>query len=143
MNTVAAGGTSDVEPKFADFSRLFLFLHLEEMYKNHAWVMVDGDPSGQKIIDDLKQQYMPGGWAEGKFINFSKENFEAYYPGRFAEKAQAALAIKDKQGKRAAKKALLDEVLAWITSDQDQTKSEFEASAAEVITILKAIAANI
>lgn len=33
VNTVASGGTSDVEPKFADFSRLFLFLHLEEMYK--------------------------------------------------------------------------------------------------------------
>jgi AAA domain, putative AbiEii toxin, Type IV TA system len=143
VNTVAAGGTSDVEPKFADFSRLFLFLHLKEMYKNHAWVMVDGDPSGQKIIDDLKQRYMPSGWAEDKFIKFSKENFEDYYPGRFAEKAQAALAIRDKQSKRAAKKALLDEVLAWIKSDQEQAKSEFEASAAEVIAILKAIAANI
>lgn len=69
--------------------------------------MVDGDPSGQKIIDDLKQRYMPGGWAEDKFIKFSEENFEAYYPGRFAEKAQAALAIKDKQGKRVAKRYYL------------------------------------
>jgi len=109
------------------------------MYKNHAWVMVDGDPSGQKIINDLKQKYMPGGWTEDKFINFSKENFEEYYPERFSEKAQAVLAVKDKQEKRAAKKTLFDEVLAWINSGQQQAKSEFEESAAEVIAILKAI----
>jgi predicted ATPase len=143
VNTVAAGGTSDVEPKFADFSRLFLFLHLESMYKNHAWVMVDGDPSGQKIIDDLKQKYTPSGWTEDKFITFSKENFEEYYPERFSEKAQAALAIKDKQGKRAAKKELLDEVLVWIGSDQEQAKIEFEESAAEAIALLKAIEAKL
>ena len=143
VNTIAAGGTAKVGPKFEDFDRLFLFLHLESMYKNHAWVIVDGDPSGQKIIDDLKQRYTPGGWTEDKFIKFSKENFEDYYPRRFSEKAQAALAIKDKQGKRAAKKALLDEVLAWIISDQEQAQSEFAKSAAEVIAILKAIETSI
>lgn len=143
VNTIAAGGTAKVGPKFEDFDRLFLFLHLESMYKNRAWVLVDGDPSGQKIIDDLKQRYTPGGWTEDKFIKFSKENFEDYYPERFSEKAQAALAIIDKQSKRSAKKALLEEVLAWIISDQEQAKSEFAESAAEVIAILKAIEKNI
>ncbi|HYT45979.1 MAG TPA: AAA family ATPase [Methylomirabilota bacterium] len=143
VNTVAAGGTSDVEPKFADFSRLFLFLHLESMYKNHAWVMVDGDSSGQKIIDDLKQKYTPGGWTGDKFINFSKENFEEYYPERFSGNAQAALAIQDRQERRAAKKTVFDEVLDWINSDQAQAKSEFEESAAEVKAILKAIEENL
>ena len=143
VNTVAATGTSDIEPKFADFSRLFLFLHLESVYKNRAWVMVDGEPSGQKIITDLKQKYMPSGWQEDNFINFSKDDFEAYYPDRFSEKAQAALALKDKHAKRAAKKALLEEVLVWIDSDAEQAKSEFAESAAEVIAVLRVIATSL
>lgn len=143
VNTIAAGGTSDIEPKFADFSRLFLFLHLESMYKNRAWVMVDGEPSGQKIIADLKQKYMPSGWQENNFINFSKDDFEAYYPNRFSVKAQAALVHKDKQAKRVAKKSLLDEVLGWIKSNEEQAKSEFEVSAAEVIDVLKAITTKV
>lgn len=139
VNTIAVGGTSDVEPKFADFNRLFLFLHLENMYKDHAWVMVDGDPSGQKVIVNLKQKYLSGGWTDDKFINFAKHNFEEYYPDRFKEDALAALDIKDKQGKREAKKLLLDNVLAWIASYQEQARLEFEESAAEVIAILRRI----
>ena len=143
VHTIAASGTSDIEPKFADFSRLFLFLHLESVYKNRAWVMVDGEPSGQKIIADLKQKYMPSGWQEDNFINFSKDDFEAYYPDRFSEKAQAALALKDRPAKRAAKKVLLDEVLAWIKANEVQAKREFADSAAEVIAILKSIATQV
>ena len=143
VNTIAASGTSDIEPKFADFSRLFLFLHLESIYKNRAWVMVDGEPSGQKIIADLKQKYTPSGWEEDCFINFSKDDFEEYYPNRFLEKTQAALNHKDKQTKRAAKKLLLDEVLSWIKLNQEQAKSEFAVSAAEVIRILKSIATQV
>ncbi len=143
VNTLGASGTSDIEPKFADFSRLFLFLHLESVYKNRAWVMVDGEPSGQKIIADLKQKYMPSGWEEANFINFSKDDFEAYYPNRFLEKTQAGLAHKDKQAKRAAKKILLDEVLGWVKANEEQAKSEFKVSAAEVIDILKSIAIKV
>lgn len=143
VHTIAGNGTSDIEPKFADFSRLFLFLHLESMYKNRAWVIVDGEPSGQTIVAALKQKYMPGGWAEDRFINFSQDDFEAYYPERFSEKAHVALAHNDKQAKRAAKKILLDEVLDWIGSNPQQARSEFEESAAEVIGILKTIATNI
>src|SRR5436190_24170739 len=59
IKTVAAQGTSDVEPRFKDFNRLFVFLHLEEVYKNCAWVIVDGESSGQNVIRELKEQYVP------------------------------------------------------------------------------------
>ncbi|HYT43227.1 MAG TPA: hypothetical protein VEP90_12890, partial [Methylomirabilota bacterium] len=143
VRTIAAGGTSDVEPKFADFNRLFLFLHLESMYKNRAWVIVDGDPSGQKTISDLKQKYTASGWNEDTFINFSKHNFEEYYPERFGDARALALGMQDKQAKRVAKKQLLEEVLAWIASNETQAKAEFEKSAGEVIAILRKIETKI
>lgn len=139
IKTVAAGGTSEVEPKFADFNRLFLFLHLESIYKNRAWVIVDGEPSGQGIIESLKQKYAASGWSEDKFVNLSKHNFEEYYPPRFKQACAKALGTKDKQEKRRAKKQLLEEVLAWIALNKGQAKAEFEQSASEVICLLQVI----
>lgn len=138
IRTIAAGGTSDVEPKFADFNRLFLFLHLESIYKDHAWVIVDGEPSGYGVIQRLKDKYMPGGWSEDRFINFQKADFEEYYPSRFASERTHALGLRD-QAKRAAKKQLLETVEAWIATNEQEARVEFEISASEVIAILKDI----
>jgi hypothetical protein len=142
VRTIAAGGTSDVEPKFADFNRLFLFLHLESMYKNYAWVIVDGEPSGRDIIQKLKDRYVPSGWSEDNFINFSKHNFEEYYPDRFDAARTTALAIHSKRDKMEAKKQLLKDVVDWITMNEQEAKEEFEKSAGEVITILRKIEAK-
>lgn len=139
LRTIAADGVSKVDPKFEDFNRLFLFTHLESVYKNKAWVVIDGDRIGTQAIADLKTKYMPSGWHEQNFSNFSKNNFEEYYPASFQSEAQAALQLTGKQQKRQAKKALLQKVLDWIASSPQQAKSEFEQSAKEVIDILKDI----
>ncbi|SRR6266849_6303995 len=138
IRTIAAQGNSDVEPKFNDFNRLFLFLHLEGIYKNRAWVIIDSDSGGQKIIDDLKQKYAPSGWGEDHFINLRETDFEKYYPSQFFPQVQEALQKHD-QAKRAAKKQLLDEVLAWIKQDEERAKTEFEKSAREVIDLLQKV----
>ena len=83
IRTIAAQGNTDVEPRFNDFNRLLLYLHKEDIYKNRAWVIVDGDQKGQKIINNLIQKYASSGWKEEHFQTFSKEDFEEYYPADF------------------------------------------------------------
>lgn len=139
IRTIAAQGNTDVEPKFNDFNRLFLFLHLESIYKNRAWVIVDGDPGGQKIIDDLKQKYTPSGWEEEQFRLFSKEDFEVYYPVDFQDEVTRILQKPDGQHKRTEKKELLYKVLAYIKEDEQKAREAFEQSAREVIDLLQSI----
>jgi energy-coupling factor transporter ATP-binding protein EcfA2 len=46
VRTLAVGGVNQVEPTFDDFHRLVRFTHLEEAYRDAAWVRVDGDGVG-------------------------------------------------------------------------------------------------
>lgn len=139
IGTVAAQGTSDVEPRFKDFNRLFVFLHLEEMYKNCAWVIVDGESSGREVIIRLKDKYLPHGWTDDHFLTLSQDDFERYYPDIFQEDATAALSIRNKKDKKEAKEKLLEKVLTWIVANEAEAKAEFEKSAHEVIDILYTI----
>lgn len=140
IGTIAAQGTGDVEPRFKDFNRLFVFLHLsEEIYKNYAWVIVDGENSGREVIAKLKDMYVPRGWAEDRFLTLSLDNFECYYPSIFSEDVSVALNIKNKDAKREAKRQLLEKVLDWIVSNEQEAKAEFEKYAAEVIGIIRSI----
>ncbi len=139
IGTVAAQGTSDVEPRFKDFNRLFVFLYKEEMYKNCAWVIVDGETSGREVITKLTSMYVPHGWTEDRFIALSQDNFECYYPEVFRANATAALSIRNKDVKREAKKQLLEKVLTWIVSNEQEAILEFEKSAHELIDILRKI----
>jgi AAA15 family ATPase/GTPase len=50
VRTFSAGGTSSIIPKFEDFDKLFIFLHLEPTYKNKVWVIIDAGDEEQKII---------------------------------------------------------------------------------------------
>lgn len=138
LRTLSCNGVDGVEPRFTDFDRLFLFTHLEPVYKNKAWVLVDGDQRGKEVIDSLKQNYTKSGWLEDQFISLSHEDFERYYPKFFQEKVRQILEIDDKQKKRAEKQKLLSEVLNWITSNS-KAKKEFEESANEIIKVLQDI----
>lgn len=136
LRTVAVGGISKVVPTFDDFNRLFLFVHLEEMYRNRAWVAVDGDDIGKQIIDSLRETYCRGEWLEDRFRVLSQSSFEHYYPPRFNEDVSRVLELVDREDKRQAKKQLLTEVLDWIEHDTDTAKEEFQSSASEWITLL-------
>jgi len=139
IRTIAATGITTVEPKFEDFNRLFLFTHLETMYRNRAWIVVDGDQPGIAVIEKLREKYEKSGWHMDHFRTFAKKDFEEYYPSRFYADVAKALNTPDAQVKRAAKKALLDTVLAWIGDNDEEAKSEFGKSAAEVIKLLEEI----
>jgi hypothetical protein len=110
LGTLAAGGNERVKSTFTDFERLVLFTHLEPVYRDRAWVLIDGDERGVDIIQQLRETYGPT-WQEQQFRTLSKHNFEEYYPERYGREVAATLAIADKREKRVAKRALLEDVL--------------------------------
>ena len=140
LRTFAANGVNNVEVKFTDFDRLFVFLNLESAYKNRAWVIVDAGEMELKVVESLRTKWTPKGWATDNFQQFGEHDFERYFPERFKGEIDAACAeTTDKQAKRERKSALLKQVVAWIKDDETNAKNEFQKSAANVIEQLKKI----
>lgn len=139
VRSFSANGTSKVMSKFEDFNNLFVFLHLQSIYRNKVWVKLDGGEAEQEIINKMKSLYTSSGWSEEQFSQFSRHNFEEYYPSQFADQISDILSINDKQKKRTAKKELLDSVKDWIKDNELLAKEEFSETAKEVIDYLKVI----
>lgn len=139
IRTFSAGGITSIIPKFDDFDRLFVFLHLEPIYKNKVWVVIDAGAEENIIINKMKDKYKKSGWNEDNFGQFKEHDFENYYPSEFKTRVESILNIVDKQTKRNAKKELLDEVKIWIKKDENSAKEKFKESAKEVIERLKLI----
>ncbi|MEQ8684220.1 MAG: AAA family ATPase [Imperialibacter sp.] len=137
VRTIAAQGVNDLEPRFKDFLRLFVFIHLSGAYMHKAWVIVDGDDAGKTVRDSLEKNFPD--WDESHFISLSHDDFELYYPKRFAQKGEKVLSMPHGQKKQDAKAALLREVIDWTRAKPAEAKKEFETSAKEVIEILKSI----
>lgn len=131
LRTIATGGVSNVEPAFTDFHRLMLFTHLEPAYLGKTWVRVDGDEPGKAVVTKLREKFPT--ISQSNISNYKLSQFEHYYPGLFRERADLALAIPDKQGKRNAKKNLLEAVLEWLNEDEMRAKTALLESASEVI----------
>jgi hypothetical protein len=140
LRTMAANGTGDVEPTFRDLHRMCLYGHLETAYQGRVWVICDGDPSGADAIAKLSGKYTD--WPANRFRTWSRANFEDYYPERFAEARDAAMALQG-SAKRDAKKRLLDDVLAFFETDEATAQAEFETSAADAIVLLLEIEAEL
>lgn len=143
LRTFSAGSTSKVKPKFDDFNKLFVFLHLEPTYKNKVWVYIDSGEEEKAIIEDMRRVYSSSGWNESNFNQFSEHDFEKYYPSRFQEEVSRVLSISGKQNKRIAKKDLLNNVKIWIAENEKLAKEEFKISASEIISVLRSINKNL
>jgi hypothetical protein len=133
LRTIASQGAGDAPAKFGDLHRLLVFSTLEPIYLDRTWVAVDNDEAGRdaaKRIGDKFPRLPPG-----RIKVFEHANFEKYYPPCFTAKVESALAEPDKQARRALKRQLIVDVLD-ASSD---IRGQFEHSAAEVITFLKAI----
>lgn len=142
LRTFSAGSISQVETKFEDFNRLFVFLHLEPTYKNKVWVIIDSGDKEKEIIDKLKERFSPSGWKEENFGQFSEHDFEKYYPKHFEQEVNRVLSLpksnkREKQALRKEKRLLLENVKNWIISDDKIAKEGFKESAKEVIDVLK------
>ncbi|MEA5358740.1 ATP-binding protein [Amycolatopsis sp., V23-08] len=136
IQLVSANGVGKVEPAFEDFRRLFLYAHLEKHYEGRAWVVVDGDDLGKKTVQSLRAAYKS--WPEDHFQTWSKQDFERFYPARFAPEVQRILVLSHRE-KREPKRRLLEQVKTWCEVNADEAKREFEESAAEVVDFLRRI----
>lgn len=139
LRTFSAKSLSQLKPKFDDFNKLFVFLHLEPTYKNKVWVYIDSGEEEKKVISEIQSTYSASGWNKSNFGQFSEHDFESYYPLRFKKAVQEILKITDKQKKRIAKKELLEKVKEWILNNDKEAKDEFGKSALEIINVLKKI----
>lgn len=140
VRTMSVGGMGNVEPSVEDFRRLFLFTHLQQVYHERSWVVVDGDASGIAVVERLREIYGDQ-WPADHFIAVSEPAFERYYPARFSDKATEALSRQDRRARRDAKKALLEEVLQWCRDEPDAAREELADSARAVISVLETIGA--
>ncbi|NHM08316.1 AAA family ATPase [Flavobacterium sp. CYK-4] len=143
LRTYSANSLSQVIPKFDDFNKLFVFLHLQPLYKNKVWVIIDGGENEKLILNNLQEVYGNSGWNKENFQQFSEHDFENYYPERFQEQVQNIKSEKDKQKKRMGKKQLLEEVKKWIEENEKIAKEEFKTSAKDVIQKLKTISKSL
>lgn len=139
LRTFSARTVDEINLKFDNFNNLFVFLNLEQSYKNKVWVIVDDGEHERKILLKLKETYAKNGWKEEQFMQFESHDFEKYYPPSFQDEVDEILAMQNKKGKHARKIELLNKILLWIEEDKDRAKKEFKKSAKEVLTKLKLI----
>ncbi len=133
LRTIAAGGIAEVEPKFNEFNRLFLYLHLEPIYKNKTWVFVDGDDVGKATIKKLQEVYELSGWNVNNFKTLKKKNFEEYYPDDFKQEKEEIFKEKERHKKYILKTELYNKIKNWIGQNGDLAKEKFKESAFELI----------
>jgi predicted ATP-dependent endonuclease of OLD family len=134
LKTIAARGVGDLESRVSDFNRLFVFIHTSPIYYQRAWVIVDGDEVGLSTVAHLKQKFKS--WPADHFLNFTKHNFEEFYPERFRESVKAAFSLQGEK-KQKAKKQLVVSVMEWALKNHAIAVEEFRISAAEVIKLLQ------
>jgi AAA15 family ATPase/GTPase len=143
LRTYSAGSRDEVEPRFNDFKNLFVFIHLEESYKNRAWVLIDGGEKEKEIIDGMKKTFSKSGWHSENFQQLTHHDFENYYPETFNDEVTRILKLIDKKDKRVQKRNLIEKVKQWAKDNPKQAKKEFAESAKEIVVILRKIAKQV
>jgi predicted ATPase len=136
LRTIAARGVNDLDLRVSDFNRLFVFIHTSPVYFKKAWVVADGDTAGKECIAGLKAKFTS--WPVDHFLNFSKNNFEEFYPARFKKQVDTAFSLTGRK-KQMAKGKLVAEVMEWALTNRHEAIKAFESSASEVINVLKRI----
>ena len=141
LRTFASDGVDNLEPSVSEFRRLITFVHLQPAYEGRIWVRADGDDAGTKVINRMRETFP--NMDECALSAFAKSQFEYYYPEQFQSKVEETLAVNDKNEKRKAKAALLNEVLDWTTDNKEDAKQAWNVSAGEVIEFLRKISKDL
>lgn len=118
-----------------------MFLHLEPIYRNRVWVLLDFGDRESAIITKMKERYEGAGWSPNNFRQLGRHDFEDYYPDEFSDEVQAIrdLDKKDAQTIRNEKAKLIEKVKSWCRENREEAVAGFVVSAAEVIAFLKEI----
>ncbi|NBA77246.1 AAA family ATPase [Emticicia sp. ODNR4P] len=136
VKTFSCRGFTNVKSKYNSLKDLFVFLHMHELYENAIWVILDAGEKESQVIEEFHKCFMNKVYSN-RFSQFSKHDFEEYYPPVFDADFQEIRNCKDDKSR--LKKELLLKVIDWINSNSELARSEFEKSASEVINKLKEI----
>ncbi|NOS91815.1 MAG: AAA family ATPase [Cyclobacteriaceae bacterium] len=143
LRTLSSNGYHRAKNKFDKLHEQFLYLHLSPVYKNKAWVILDAGQSESAEIEKMKTLYVEKhSWNDENFRQFSKHDFENYYPSQFMDQIQKISELK-KEDRKALKENLLIDTLKWINGNPEEAKKELSISAKEVIDILKQIESSL
>jgi len=136
LRTFSAKGVTNVGPSVEEFKRLITFVHLEPVYRGRLWARVDNDEDGKRTVEHLRATF--DHFDEWHVDMFQEANFEKYYPARFQDKVDEALAL-DKKARNVAKDVLRREVLEWSRGNAAEARAEWAESAKEQIELLREI----
>ncbi|GAA2829933.1 AAA family ATPase [Kribbella solani] len=145
FRVLAAGGTGKVQRTFEDLRRFMLFVQKSDdpEPEPRAWVLVDGDQSGQRAATKLATTFTR--WPPDRFITFEQPAIEQYYPSRFSDRVTAIETARSRgadwleQGE--LKGELIADICAWYHGP-DFSRAEIEESAHELIDVLQTIASK-
>lgn len=137
LRTYSSNGVANLAKSVSEFHRLLVFVHLQPVYQNRFWLRADGDPSGLKAVDDIRDKFPKMG--DDVIGVFAEHNFENYYPKIFTERVEAALQNESKVERKKLKAELVREVISWSLDNEDQSKANWEETAQEIILFLKFI----
>lgn len=137
LRTISAGGVSEVEPRFQDFYRLFVYLHTTAQYMNRGWVAVDAGAEGEAVISRLRDKFKS--WSPTQFRCFEAKEFEAYYPEKFKAQATEILSLPKGLERQLHKGKLAEEVTGWCVAHPNEAKNWFTKSATDVVGLLTEI----
>jgi predicted ATPase len=141
LRTVSADGAGNVPLHFSDLHRLFLFTHLEPVYKERTWVVVDGDEAGQQAAAKLRSDFKK--WPPEHFRALMQPAFEHYYPKHFQARVEEVLGIEDENARQSAKRMLVLEVIEWLRADEARGRAALAESAEEVMKFILGISAAV
>jgi hypothetical protein len=146
LKTVSAGGVDNLEASFYSLNSLFVFVHLQEIYKEKAWVLADGDAPGIAAVETFKKKFAHPEkpdhlrWPESAFKCLAKENFEDYLPQNL--KAQFFSADGTKLPWKVRKEFWVS-VFETILADQAHYGPILAQTCAELIEELRTIEAKL
>ncbi|OYQ17728.1 ATP-dependent nuclease [Elstera cyanobacteriorum] len=136
IRTVSAGGADNTKRHFGEIHRMYLYTHLQPVYKNCAWVVLDGDKKGKEVKNKLLEKFKE--CSDDTFICLQKESLEMYYP---EEIGFDKMILEEKSGndKDSYKKECLQKFKKLASEKNDYFKSSCKESFSEIILILEKI----
>lgn len=135
VKTFSCRGFTNVNAKYNSLKDLFVYLHMHELYDNSIWVILDSGDKESQVIGDF-HKYFKDKVNPNRFSQFSRHDFEEYYPAIFDADFQKIRLCKKDTEKKDLKKDLLKKVIFWINDNPELARFEFEKSASEVISKL-------
>jgi predicted ATPase len=142
LKTIAASGVGDVERRFQEFRRVFVFVHSAEQYRNRGWVVVDSGDEGEKVVSRLRSAFKKD-WPEDHFQCLPAPQFENYYPTHFQEESSRVFQLPHGKNKQDAKGKLAEKVVEWALANRAEAEAQFRESAGDVLQLLGTIDQNL